>query len=78
MVLSHLFWTGFFQREFVPQLRAIVEVLEKRTLPAFAGIEQEAEAVADLHDFFLRIAPRRVCQLCKFLFDKADMEPQVI
>jgi hypothetical protein len=47
MVLSHLFWTGFFRREFVPQLHAIVDVLEKRTLPAFAGIEQEAEAVSE-------------------------------
>jgi hypothetical protein len=47
MVLSHHFWNRFFLQEFVPQLRAIVEVLEKRTLPAFAGIEQEAEAVSE-------------------------------
>ena len=47
MVLSHLFWIGFFRREFVPQPHAIVDVLEKRTLPAFAGIEQEAETVSE-------------------------------
>jgi hypothetical protein len=46
MALSHLFWTRVFKREFSPQLSAIVEALEKRMLPAFGGIEEEAEAVS--------------------------------
>lgn len=47
MVLSYPFWARVFKREFSPQLSAIVEALEKRTLPAFDGIEKEAESVAD-------------------------------
>jgi hypothetical protein len=46
-VFNHYFWSSYFRREFVPQLRAIVEVLEMRTLPAFSGIEQEAEKVSE-------------------------------
>ncbi|MCU1302008.1 MAG: hypothetical protein JWQ87_2292 [Candidatus Sulfotelmatobacter sp.] len=38
---------GVFRREFAPQVRAIVETLEKRMLPAFAGIEDEAETVVE-------------------------------
>ena len=40
------FWAGYFRGEFTPQLRAILEVLEKRLLPGFAGIEQEAEKLS--------------------------------
>ena len=47
MVLNHYFWTGIFRREFAPQLRAIVETLEKRVLPAFDNIDGEANAVAE-------------------------------
>ena len=47
MVLSYLFWARVFKREFSPQLSAIVEALEKRTLPAFDGIEKEAERVSE-------------------------------
>jgi hypothetical protein len=47
MVLSHPFWARVFKREFSPQLSAIVEALEKRTLPAFDGIEKEAESVSE-------------------------------
>jgi hypothetical protein len=46
MVLSHQFWTRIFRHEFGPQLSAIVEALEKRMLPAFTGIEEEAEAAS--------------------------------
>lgn len=45
-MFNHRFWVAYFRREFVPQLRAILEVLEERMLPAFAGIEQEAERVS--------------------------------
>ena len=41
------FWAGYFRREFSPQLRAMLEALEKRLLPGFAGIEQEAERVTE-------------------------------
>ena len=47
MVLSYPFWARVFKREFSPQLSAIVEALEKRTLPAFDGIEKEAEGVSE-------------------------------
>jgi len=46
MALNPDYWTRFFQREFAPQLRGIVDVLEKRLMPAFEGIESEAEAVS--------------------------------
>jgi hypothetical protein len=47
-------WAGYFRSEFDPQLRAILEVLERRLLPAFAGIEQEAEKVSqDAWDAFM-------------------------
>lgn len=46
MALSHHYWTGIFHGKFAPQLRAIVEALENRMLPAFAVIEEEAEAVS--------------------------------
>lgn len=38
---------GAVHREFIPHLRMIVETLEKRMLPAFDGIEGEADAVAE-------------------------------
>ncbi len=41
------FWAGYFRREFTPQLRAILEVLERRLLPGFSDIEQEAEKVSE-------------------------------
>lgn len=44
--MNHHFWIGIFRREFAPQLRAIADTLEKRMLPAFEGIESEAEAVS--------------------------------
>lgn len=47
MTLNHHFWIGVFRREFVPQLHAIVEALEKRILPTFAGIDKEAKAVSE-------------------------------
>ena len=40
------FWANYFEREFAPQIRAILEVLERRLLPGFAGIEKEAEEVS--------------------------------
>jgi hypothetical protein len=47
MTFNHRFWSSYFRSEFVPQLRAMVDVLEKRLLPAFAGIEEEAERVSE-------------------------------
>lgn len=47
MALSHNFWTRYFRSEFIPHLRALVEALEKRMLPAFSDIEVEAQAVTD-------------------------------
>lgn len=41
------FWVNHFRREFTPQLRVILEVLERRLLPGFADIEQEAEKVSE-------------------------------
>ena len=41
------FWTRLFLTEFVPQINAIVDVLEKRLLPNFEGIEKESERVAE-------------------------------
>ena len=40
------FWTRLFLTEFVPQINAIVDVLEKRLLPNFEGIEEESDKVA--------------------------------
>jgi hypothetical protein len=44
MALNHYFWRRMPRREFAPHLTAMVEALEKRLLPGFDGIEQEAEA----------------------------------
>jgi len=43
MTLNHRIWRPIFVKEFAPQLSALVEALENRVLPAFGGIEQEAE-----------------------------------
>ena len=40
------FWTRLFLTEFAPQINAIVDVLEKRLLPNFEGIEEESERIA--------------------------------
>jgi len=47
MALSDVYWTGVFRDEFGPQLSALVEVLEKRLLPAFEGIETEAQRISE-------------------------------
>jgi hypothetical protein len=47
MALNHHFWKRAFQRDFVPQLRGIVDAVERRLLPAFETIGDEADAVAD-------------------------------
>jgi hypothetical protein len=47
MPLSSRYWSRVFRQEFSPQLRAIVDALEKRTLPGFDGIEAEAETVSN-------------------------------
>jgi hypothetical protein len=53
-MFNHHFWAGYFRRRFAPQLRAIFEVLEKRTLPAFDSIQQEAEKLsAEAWDGFM-------------------------
>ena len=45
-MLNHRYWRRVFRNEFVPQLRELVEALEKRILPGFEGIEFESESVA--------------------------------
>jgi hypothetical protein len=47
MALNHYHWTRVFRGEFSKQLAAIVDVLETRLLPGFAGIDEEAEAVSE-------------------------------
>jgi hypothetical protein len=44
MALNHQFWRRIFEKDFAPQLREMVDALERRVLPGFAGIEAEAEA----------------------------------
>ncbi len=46
MIFNALFWERFFQAEFIPQIKAIVDTLEKRVLPGFENIEEESEQVS--------------------------------
>lgn len=47
MPFSHLLWTRRFKTQFAPQLSSIVDAVEQRILPAFQGIEEEAEAFTE-------------------------------
>ena len=47
MAFNHDYWRGIFERDFLPQLRSIVDALDSRMLPGFEGIEQEAEQHSD-------------------------------
>lgn len=47
MAVGGRFWADHFKRVAVPQVNILVEVLEKRILPSFAGVEQEAETRAE-------------------------------
>jgi len=47
MIFNALFWSRYFQAEFVPQITAIADALEKRILPGFENIEEESKQVAD-------------------------------
>ncbi|WP_434668014.1 hypothetical protein P5W99_36580 [Paraburkholderia sp. A3BS-1L] len=42
-----LFWRGYFERMFKPHLERTLQVLEKRLIPTFDGIEAEATAVRE-------------------------------
>jgi hypothetical protein len=44
---NHNFWRRHFQRKFVPHLRRLLETLSKRLLPAFDGLEDEANKVQE-------------------------------
>jgi hypothetical protein len=44
VALNHHFWRRIFENDFGPQLREMVEALERRVLPGFEGIEAEAQA----------------------------------
>lgn len=44
MVLNVRFWADQFKHGFVPEVRALVETLETKLLPAFANIKLEADA----------------------------------
>src|SRR5437764_3930503 len=41
------FWAAHFREVFVRQVRAFARALEARVLPAFEGIEAEAEQIAE-------------------------------
>ncbi len=47
MAFGHLWWARRFRSEFAPQVGALVDALESRTLPAFQNIDEEAQAVAN-------------------------------
>ena len=47
MIFNALFWARYFQAEFVPQIRAITDALEKRVLPGFENIEEESNQVSE-------------------------------
>jgi hypothetical protein len=47
MTLNHHFWRGIFEKDFAPQLREMVDALERRVLPGFSDIEAEAQAHTD-------------------------------
>lgn len=54
MALNHHFWERAFKRDFFPQLRAGVDVLSRRLIPAFDSISDESNAVAeDAWDSFM-------------------------
>lgn len=40
-------WERVFQSQFVPQINAIVDVLERRLLPNFEAVDAEADSIAD-------------------------------
>lgn len=47
MILNQRFWTGYFDRVFVPQIRALIDTLGDRLLPAFDNLEAEAQRKSD-------------------------------
>jgi hypothetical protein len=47
VILNQRFWAGQFDREFVPQIQALVGTLRDRLLPAFDNLEAEAERRSD-------------------------------
>jgi hypothetical protein len=47
MTLNHHFWRRIFEKDFAPQLRELVDALERRVLPGFADIEAEAQKHTD-------------------------------
>jgi len=47
VIFNALFWSRYFQAEFVPQIKAIADALEKRVLPGFENIEEESKRVSE-------------------------------
>jgi hypothetical protein len=47
VALNSHHWNHVFERDFLPQLRGLVEVLETRLLPAFNDIDSESQHFAD-------------------------------
>jgi len=43
VVSNQRFWSSHFRQVFVPQIRALVDTLSDRLLPAFANFETEAD-----------------------------------
>jgi hypothetical protein len=44
VALNHPFWQRIFEKDFAQQLTELVQTLERRVLPGFDGIEDEAQA----------------------------------
>ena len=47
MALDATFWSRYFKRECIPQVHALVEILERRLLPQFDRINEEADSKAN-------------------------------
>lgn len=44
-MLDHAFWSGHFQRVFVPQIKSLHDALKDRLLPTFEKLQEEADSV---------------------------------
>lgn len=47
MILNQRFWAGYFEEVFVPQIRALIDTLRDRLLPAFDTLDAESERKSD-------------------------------
>jgi hypothetical protein len=47
MALDAYYWENYFRNAIIPEVRMYAQVIEKRLLPIFDTIEQEADVVAN-------------------------------